>query len=92
MQPMADPILVVWGQNMRFQREALNARGLPKRPDELCMTQRELGERLLPPVHQTTVARWEAGEMEPRRHYKAQIATHLRTDARLLFSLSAVAS
>lgn len=56
------------------------------------MTQAQLGELLDPPVHQTTVARWEAGDMEPRRQYKRQLAHVLHTDIRLLFPLVGAAS
>lgn len=51
------------------------------------MTQLELGELLDPPVAQSTVARWERGQMEPRRHYKAQLARILHADARILFQV-----
>jgi len=65
----------------------LNADGLPKRPDESCMTQAELGERLEPRVSQSTIARWEAGRMEPRRKYKPQLAAALSADVRMLFPM-----
>lgn len=56
------------------------------------MTQAQLGDLLNPPVHQTTVARWEAGQIEPRRHYKRQLAHVLHTDVRFLFPLIGAAS
>lgn len=52
------------------------------------MTQAELGALFDPPVHQSTVARWEAGQMEPRRQHKAQLARILMTDVSMLFPLS----
>lgn len=47
------------------------------------MTQAELGELLEPVVTQGTVARWERGQMEPRRHYKAQLDRVLHANGTL---------
>jgi DNA-binding XRE family transcriptional regulator len=85
-----DPVLVGWGQQIRIRREALNAEGQLKTPTEPCMTQEQLGALLDPQVGQSTVARWENGDMEPRRIYKAQLATILHTKAEFLFPLVAV--
>lgn len=84
----ADAVLREWGANIRIQREAHAADGTFLTSDERpCMTQLELGELLDPPVAQSTVARWERGQMEPRRHYKAQLARILHADARILFQV-----
>lgn len=82
-----DESLRAWGQNIKLLREALNGDGEPRRGDDSAMTQAELGDLLDPPVSQSTVARWEAGQMEPRRRYKSQLARALRTDVRVLFPL-----
>ena len=71
-----DETLRQWGENIRLYRETLG------------LTQFELGEKLEPPVGQSTVARWERGSFEPRRHYKAQLATVLCTDVRILFAMT----
>lgn len=47
------------------------------------MTQAELGDRLEPKVTQGTVARWERGQMEPRRHFKAQLDRVLHANGSL---------
>lgn len=70
-----DETLRQWGENIRLHREVIG------------LTQAQLAEQLDPPVSQATVARWEAGLMEPRRRYKAQLAPLLHTDTRILFPL-----
>lgn len=83
-----DETLRLWGENIRLRRLLLNSAGEPRTSDEAPMTQEELGALLTPPVTQATVARWERGLMEPRRHYKAQLAHRLLTDARVLFPMT----
>lgn len=73
MEP--DPILRQWGENIRLSREVLG------------LTQTELAEKLDPPVTQPTVTRWERGQVEPRRHYKVQLARILRSDVRMMFPM-----
>ncbi len=70
-----DPVLVKWGSDMRDRRRRL-----------LGISQAEFATRLDPPVDQSTVARWEAGVMEPRRHYKPQIAELLHAAPEVLFA------
>lgn len=53
------------------------------------MTQEQLGALLDPPVDQSTVARWENGDMEPRRQYKAQLSYLFHTDGQFLFPMKA---
>ena len=85
---MVDETLRAWGANLKTVREGLTPTGdIRRSKDQPCMTQEQLGKQLNPPVHQTTIARWEAGTMEPRRHYKRQLAHVLRTDARFLFPM-----
>lgn len=85
-----DETLRTWGKNIQLRREALTADSIPlqMRPGEPAMTQAQLGERFEPPVHQSTVARWEAGQMEPKRHHKAQLAQILMTDVSMLFPMT----
>jgi DNA-binding XRE family transcriptional regulator len=83
---MQDETLRQWGENIAIRRQALNADGRLRKATEPAMTQRQLGDRLDPPVHQSTVARWEAGITEPRRRYKAQLCSVLLADYRMLFS------
>ena len=85
-----DETLRTWGRNIQLRREALNADGAPRdvKASEPSMTQAQLGEMLEPPVHQTTIARWEAGRMEPRRHHKAELSRVLMTDVAMLFPLT----
>lgn len=71
-----DETLRQWGENIRLRRMAMK------------MKQEDLGALLTPKVTQGTVARWERGLMEPRRHYKSQLAAALHTDVRLLFPLT----
>lgn len=87
-----DETLRLWGENIRLRRLMLNAAGEPRTVAEDPMTQQSLGALLEPPVTQATVARWERGLMEPRRHYKAQLAAHLLTDVRFLFPMTAGAA
>lgn len=84
-----DPLLVEWGRQIRHRREALNAAGDLRRETESSMTQEQLGALMEPPVDQSTVARWENGDMEPRRQYKAQLADLLHTDGQFLFPMKA---
>lgn len=82
-----DETLRQWGENIRIHRELLNGDANLRRSDEPAMTQAELGRLLEPAVGQSTVARWEKGYFEPRRHYKAQLAHVLHTDVRILFAM-----
>lgn len=84
---MADETLRTWGENIKLRREALNPEGGLRTDDEPAMNQAQLGELLDPPVTQATVSRWEAGLIEPRRKYKAQLAAVLHTDVRVLFPM-----
>lgn len=87
-----DPVLREWGANIRIQREAHAPDGSLLASDEQpCMTQADLGQLLDPPVAQSTVARWERGQMEPRRHYKAQLARILHAAAQMLFPVKGAA-
>lgn len=84
-----DETLRLWGENIRVRRLMLDSEGQPRTSsDDEPLTQHGLGDMLSPPVSQATVARWERGLMEPRRHYKAQLAHFLLTDARLLFPMT----
>lgn len=71
-----DETLRLWGTNIRNSRRGLG------------FNQTQLAEMLDPPVTQGTIARWERGQMEPRRHHKAQLASILQCDVRLLFPLT----
>lgn len=88
---MADPLLSKWGKNIRTTRCLRNGDGEMRKPGQECMTQAELGASLDPPVSQATVARWEAGLMEPRRAYKVQLAESLSVAPEALFPMVAVA-
>lgn len=88
----ADEELRQWGENIQLRRNALNSSGALRTGDDEAMTQAQLGLLMDPPVHQSTIARWEAGLIEPRRHFKAQLATVLMTDVRMLFPMTRVAS
>lgn len=92
MAHTADEELRQWGENIQIRRIALNADGALRIGDQESMTQAQLGALMNPPVHQSTIARWEAGLIEPRRHFKAQLATVLMTDVRMLFPMTRVAS
>lgn len=85
-----DETLRTWGKNIQLRREVLNADGVPRnvKANEPSMTQAQLGEMLEPPVHQSTIARWEAGQMEPKRRHKAELARILMTDVAMLFPLT----
>jgi DNA-binding XRE family transcriptional regulator len=90
---VVDETLRLWGDNIRAVREGLTPERLIRRSkDQPCLTQAQLGELLDPPVTQSTVARWEAGRYEPRRHYKRQLAHVLGTDVRFLFPMVGAAS
>lgn len=83
-----DETLRLWGRNILSAREAHRPDGMPKANSgdgEPCLTQAGLGQLLDPPVTQVTVARWEAGLREPRRHHKAQLAAVLHRDYFQLF-------
>lgn len=84
-----DPLLAEWGRQIRSRREALNADGQLRRESDPAMTQEQLGALMDPPVDQSTVARWENGDIEPRRHFKAQLAELFRTDGQFLFPMKA---
>lgn len=74
-----DETTALWGRNLQARREACG------------FTQEQVGEQLTPPVRQGTIARWEQGVHEPRKEYRAQLASVLRTEANLIFPLPAVA-
>lgn len=74
-----DPQLQEWGEQIASRRAAFG------------LTQEALAELMEPPVHQSTVARWECGTAEPRRHHKQRLAEVLNTDARYLFPIRRVA-
>ncbi len=84
---MVDETLRQWGENIRLRRQYLNAESVLRTRDEPCMTQEQLAKLLEPAVTQSTVARWEAGTQEPRRHYKRELARVLQTDVRMLFPM-----
>lgn len=63
----------MWGRNIKRRRRALG------------FSQEKLADLL--GVRQATVARWEAGTMEPRRARKSELATALGTDVDMLFPL-----
>jgi transcriptional regulator with XRE-family HTH domain len=68
-----DETLRLWGENIKLHREVHG------------LTQYELADLI--GVAQPTVWRWERGQMEPRRGHKAQLASALHTDVRLLFPM-----
>lgn len=84
-----DPLLVEWGRQIRSRREALTADGQLRGEAAPAMTQEQLGALMDPPVDQSTVARWENGDIEPRRHYKAQLSSLFHTDGQFLFPMKA---
>lgn len=67
-----------WGRNIRSGRSVLG------------LSQKQFGELL--GVDQSTIARWERGDMAPRDRHKVKIAETLRQDVRQLFPLMRVAS
>lgn len=69
-----DETLRTWGANLRRFREAFG-----KSQDEVAA---ELE------VAQATIARWEAGRMEPRRQMKVRLAEYYCTDVAILFPLT----
>lgn len=89
-----DETLRLWGSNIAAFRLTRQPDGSLRPSAEAdAMGQADLGALLDPPVSQATVSRWEAGLMEPRRHYKAQLGRILGVDVTTLFPLTrAVAS
>lgn len=75
----AELSLRIWGANIARQRH---------RHDRL--SQSELGMMLEPPVHQTTVARWEKGSVEPSLEQKMQISHALGVPIHEIFPLPVV--
>lgn len=68
-----DEHLRQWGQNIKTGRMTLR------------WSQARLAGEV--GVTQQTVASWEAGKQEPRRHHKVRLATALRQDVKQLFPL-----
>lgn len=88
-----DPVLAEWGRNIRERRQLLNGDGrLRSSALQEPMSQRQLGEAMDPPVHQSTVARWESGAVEPRRLYKQQLAGLLQVSTSMLFPMAGTAA
>lgn len=86
---MGDEVLRIWGSNIKGRRNLLAPDGsLRATADAPRMSQADLGHLLDPPVAQSTIARWERGLMEPRRHYKAQIANVLMSDVSMIFPMT----
>lgn len=84
-----DETLRLWGRNIASRRQLLRPDGTVRTsPQDGTMSQADLGAKLNPPVNQSTVARWEAGQMEPRRRYKAQLASTLMADVSMIFPLT----
>jgi len=52
------------------------------------LSQEALANLVLPRVSQSTIARWEAGAVEPKREHRRQIAQILGTDPATLFRLT----
>ncbi len=69
-----DETLRRWGANLKLFRETHGQH------------QADVAEALQ--VAQSTVARWESGEMEPRRQMKVRLADHYGTDVAVLFPLT----
>lgn len=70
----------LWGENIAVGRKAVGY-------------ETQLAFALVLGVRQSTIARWESGEMAPRDHHKVSIAELLHQDVRQLFPLTrAVAS
>lgn len=65
----------LWGENIADARRAVGFE-----------TQLSFAEAL--EVRQSTVARWESGEMAPRDHHKVEIARLTHQDVRQLFPLT----
>lgn len=83
-----DETLRLWGRNIASLRATRKPDGSPRpSKDDPGMGQADLGALLDPPVTQATVSRWESGRMEPRRHYKAQIADRLGADVSTVFPM-----
>jgi DNA-binding XRE family transcriptional regulator len=81
--------LRTWGDNIRAHRKLRGPDGQPRRSGaDATMSQAHLGELVDPPVAQSTVQRWEKGLIEPRRHYKVQLARILGVDVAQLFPLT----
>ncbi len=88
-----DETLRTWGKNIETTRNLRRPDGSVRTSSaQSGMSQTDLGELLDPPVTQATVSRWEAGVMEPRRHYKAQLAHALGVPAPALFPIEAVSA
>ncbi|MEM9521597.1 MAG: helix-turn-helix transcriptional regulator [Actinomycetota bacterium] len=69
----------LWGRNISQARIASG------------LTQEELGSMFEPvPVHQSTVARWESGKIEPSLDHKLALARHLARPAATLFPLPTI--
>lgn len=83
-----DETLRIWGHNIATLRSTRKPDGTSRQSTaDDSMSQADLGALLAPPVTQATVSRWESGRMEPRRHYKAQIADRLGVDVATVFPL-----
>lgn len=81
-----DPNLERWGRRLAERRSRTRPDGTPKTSDaDATMTQADCAALMDPPVRQSTVARWEAGTFEPRRHYRQQLAALYRTSVETLF-------
>jgi transcriptional regulator with XRE-family HTH domain len=81
--------LRLWGKNIAAFRLTRKPDGsLRATAEDDPMGQADLGRLMDPPVSQATVSRWEAGLMEPRRQYKAQLARVLGVDVTTLFPLT----
>lgn len=69
-----DETLRLWGANLTRFRKFYG------------WTQDKVAEEL--DVDQSTIARWEAGLIEPRRHMKIRLAELYSTDVAILFPLT----
>lgn len=64
----------LWGANLQRWRGFLN------------LSQQAVADELQ--ISQSTVARWENGLAEPRRHHKVMLAEFYGTDVSILFPLT----